>query len=88
MGFARCLDMKSIIAFPCNERKRTMNWNQIEGNWKQFKGQVQTQWGKLTKDDVDIINGNRKQLVGKIQQRYGKAEEDAEREVDDWLSRH
>ncbi len=65
-----------------------MNWNQIEGNWTQFKGKAQAQWGKLTGDDIDVIDGNRKQLVGKIQERYGKAEEDAEREVDEWLSKH
>ena len=65
-----------------------MNWNQVEGNWKQFKGQVQAQWGKLTNDDLDLIEGNRKQLAGKLQERYGKAEEEADREIDDWLSRH
>jgi uncharacterized protein YjbJ (UPF0337 family) len=65
-----------------------MNWNQIEGNWEQFKGKVQSQWGELTNDDLDIIKGNRRQLAGRIQERYGKAEEDAEREIDTWLSRH
>lgn len=64
-----------------------MNWNQIEGNWEQAKGSIQTQWGKLTGDDIDVIEGNRKQLVGKIQERYGKAEEEAEREVDEWLAK-
>ena len=64
-----------------------MNWNQIEGNWEQFKGKVQEQWGDLTNDDLDVIEGNRKQLVGKIQAKYGKAEDEVEREVDDWLSR-
>jgi uncharacterized protein YjbJ (UPF0337 family) len=47
-----------------------MNWNQMEGNWEQFKGKVQSQWGKLTGDDLDVIKGNRKQLTGKIQERY------------------
>ena len=55
-----------------------MNWNQIEGNWEQFKGKVQTQWGKLTNDDLDVIKGNRRQLAGRIQERYGKAEDEAE----------
>jgi uncharacterized protein YjbJ (UPF0337 family) len=64
-----------------------MNWNQMEGNWEQFKGKAQTQWGKLTDNDLDIIKGSRKQLAGKIQERYGKAQEDAEREVDDWFKR-
>ncbi|WP_186396734.1 CsbD family protein [Stappia sp. TSB10GB4] len=64
-----------------------MNWNQIEGNWEQFKGKVQARWGHLTGDDLDVIAGNQKQLVGKIQERYGVAEEHARREVDDWLER-
>ena len=64
-----------------------MNWNQMEGNWEQFKGKVQAQWGKLTNDDLDVIHGNRKQLLGKIQERYGKAQEEVEREVDDWMTR-
>lgn len=65
-----------------------MNWDQIEGQWKQFSGKVQAQWGKLTNDDLDVIEGNREQLVGKIQERYGIAKNDAEREVDTWLHRH
>ncbi|MHB1111013.1 MAG: CsbD family protein [Devosia sp.] len=62
-----------------------MNWNQVEGNWGQFKGKVQAQWGKLTGDDLNMIKGHRKQLAGKIQERYGKAEEEVEKEVDEWL---
>ena len=65
-----------------------MNCNQIEGNWEQFKGQVQQQWGKLTNDDLDVIAGKRKELAGRIQARYGKVQDDAERDIDDWLSRH
>ncbi|MGE0847439.1 MAG: CsbD family protein [Flavobacteriaceae bacterium] len=65
-----------------------MNWNQIEGNWEQFKGKVQTQWGKLTGDDLDVVSGRRKELAGKIQERYGVAEEEAQKEIDAWLSRH
>ena len=64
-----------------------MNWDQIEGQWKQFSGKVQAQWGKLTNDDLNVIEGNREQLVGKIQERYGIAKNDAEREVDTWLHR-
>jgi uncharacterized protein YjbJ (UPF0337 family) len=69
-------------------KEAAMNWNQVEGNWEQFKGKVQSQWGKLTNDDLDVIKGNRKQLTGRIQERYGRAQEEAEREVDDWLTRH
>ena len=65
-----------------------MNWDKIEGQWKQFSGKVQAEWGKLTNDDLDVIDGNRQQLVGKIQERYGVAKEDAEQQVNTWLTRH
>lgn len=65
-----------------------MNWNQVEGNWEKFKGQVQQKWGKLTNDDLDVIQGKRRELAGRLQARYGKASEDVERDIDDWLSRH
>ena len=50
-----------------------MDWNRVEGNWKQVKGQVKEKWGKLTDDDLTAINGRRDQLEGKIQERYGVA---------------
>lgn len=65
-----------------------MNWDQVEGNWKQFKGEIQNQWGKLTDDELDQIEGNREKLAGKIQERYGKSKEEAERELDEWIARH
>jgi uncharacterized protein YjbJ (UPF0337 family) len=61
-----------------------MNWDQIEGKWKQSVGQVKEKWGKLTDDDMNVIRGQRDQLVGKIQERYGVAKEEAEREVNDF----
>ena len=48
-----------------------MNWDQIEGDWKQFKGKAQQQWGKLTNDDPDIIAGKRAEMLGLLQKRYG-----------------
>ena len=63
-----------------------MNWNQIEGNWEQFKGKIQAQWGELTDDELDVIAGNRKQLAGKLQERYGKREEEIERDIDNWMN--
>ena len=68
--------------------ERSMNWDRIEGNWKQFKGKVQQQWGSLTDDDLDRIEGKRKELAGRIQERYGKSQEEADREVDEWLARN
>jgi uncharacterized protein YjbJ (UPF0337 family) len=64
-----------------------MNWDRIEGQWKQFKGQAQQQWGKLTDDDWDLIQGKRQELIGKVQSLYGKKKDDAEREVDAWGDR-
>lgn len=61
-----------------------MNWDQAKGNWKQFKGQVQQQWGKLTDDDLDVIEGKREELVGRIQKRYGYEKERVEQEVDEF----
>ena len=55
-----------------------MNWDRIEGNWKQVVGKAKTQWGKLTNDDWDIIAGRREQLSGKIQERYGLAKDAAD----------
>jgi uncharacterized protein YjbJ (UPF0337 family) len=65
--------------------EQVMNWDQVQGMWKQVKGDVQKQWGKLTDDDYDMVEGDRKKFVGKIQERYGVAKEEAERQVDDWM---
>ncbi len=62
-----------------------MNSDQMQGKWKQMKGTVKERWGKLTDDDVDIINGQHDQLVGKIQEKYGIAKEEAQRQVEDWM---
>jgi uncharacterized protein YjbJ (UPF0337 family) len=59
-----------------------MNWDRIEGNWKQLKGKAKARWGKLTDDQFDVIAGKREQLVGRIQEKYGIAKEDAEKQVD------
>jgi uncharacterized protein YjbJ (UPF0337 family) len=62
-----------------------MDWDRVEGSWKQFTGKVKEKWGKLTDDDLATINGRRDQLEGKIQERYGYAKDQVRREVDDWL---
>lgn len=64
-----------------------MNWDRIEGNWKQIKGKVIEHWGKLTDDDLDVIDGKREQLAGKIQERYGVARDVAEHQVKEWERR-
>ena len=65
-----------------------MNWDRIEGDWKQFKGKAKEQWGKLTDDDLDVAAGKRDQLIGKIQSRYGVAKDDAEKQLDAWATKH
>lgn len=62
-----------------------MNWDQIEGKWKQFAGSAKVRWGKLTDDDLDVAEGNREKLEGKIQERYGIAKNEASKQVDDWI---
>jgi uncharacterized protein YjbJ (UPF0337 family) len=61
-----------------------MNWDIIEGRWKQMKGSLKQQWGKLTDSDFDTLSGSKDQLVGKIQERYGCTKDEAQRQVDDW----
>jgi uncharacterized protein YjbJ (UPF0337 family) len=61
-----------------------MNWDRIEGNWKQVTGQAKEQWGKLTDDDLDVVAGRRDQLAGKIQERYGVAHDEAEKQLAAW----
>ncbi len=61
-----------------------MNWERIEGNWKQVKGKAIEKWGKLTNDDLDVVAGRREQLAGKIQERYGLAKDEVESQVSAW----
>lgn len=63
-----------------------MDWNRVEGSWKQVKGVVKEKWGKLTDDDLDVINGRREQLEGKIQERYGFAKDQVRTDVDTWYN--
>lgn len=65
-----------------------MNWEIVEGNWKQFKGTVRARWGKLTDDHLDVIAGKRSQLLGKLQETYGINKADAERELKIFEERH
>ena len=59
-------------------------WDKIAGNWNQFKGHVKQQWGKLTNDQLDVIEGKRDVLVGQVQETYGINREEAEQQVDSW----
>ena len=62
-----------------------MNTDILEGQWKQIKGEIQKQWGKLTDDEIDVINGDREKLEGRIQEMYGYTRDQARQEVNDFL---
>jgi uncharacterized protein YjbJ (UPF0337 family) len=74
-------------ALPLHSSKElAMNWDTVEGNWKQLKGKAQKKWGDLTNDDWDAIGGRREELEGRLQERYGKSRDEAKKEVDRWIS--
>lgn len=61
-----------------------MNWDIVEGNWKQLKGKAREKWGKLTDSDFEQIAGKREQLIGRIQERYGITRDEAQKQADEW----
>ena len=61
-----------------------MNWNTVEGNWKQIKGAAREKWGKLTEDELEQAKGKRDAMIGKIQERYGVARDEAEKQLKDF----
>lgn len=63
-----------------------MNADRLRGSWEQLKGKARLKWAKLSRSDVDYVAGRRDLLIGKIQERYGKKREEAERDVERWLS--
>jgi uncharacterized protein YjbJ (UPF0337 family) len=64
-----------------------MNWDRIEGNWKQFKGSALQQWGKLTDDQLDVVAGKRDLLLGRIQEAYGITRDETEKQLAEWQKR-
>jgi uncharacterized protein YjbJ (UPF0337 family) len=72
---------------PRTVKETAMNWDQIEGKWKQYKGKAKEKWGDMTDDEFDRAAGKRDQMVGLVQEKYGTAKADAEREVDSWFSK-
>jgi uncharacterized protein YjbJ (UPF0337 family) len=82
-----CLCSKALWTGAClnNGEEQIMNWDQMEGKWKQMKGGVRKQWGKLTDDDLEFMAGSKDQFVGRLQERYGIAKEVAQKQADEWL---
>ena len=64
-----------------------MNWDVIQGKWKQLSGTIKQRWGKITDDELDQLGGHRDKLVGKIQERYGVQKDEAEKQVNEWETR-
>jgi uncharacterized protein YjbJ (UPF0337 family) len=64
-----------------------MDWNEIERNWTELKGEVKQHWSKLTDEDVEFVKGKYAELLGLLQERYGHAKEQAEQEINDWAKR-
>ena len=65
-----------------------MNEDVLKGKWRQLKGELKSQWGKLTDDDVDRVEGDAEKLIGRVQERYGYQRDQAKQEVDDFFRRH
>lgn len=65
-----------------------MNAQVLKGKWHQLKGEVKSQWGELTDDDLDVVEGDAEKLIGRVQERYGYARDQAQREVNDFIARH
>ena len=70
-----------------NHTEAEVDWNRVEGSWKQLKGKIKEQWGNLTDDDIEKIAGKREQLEGKIQERYGTSKDAVRKDVDEWLKK-
>jgi len=63
-----------------------MNWEQIQGKWKQIEGSIRARWGRLSSADLNLIAGEKDRLIGKPQERYGITKEEALRQIDGWIS--
>jgi uncharacterized protein YjbJ (UPF0337 family) len=81
-----CLASTALELHPKIYEEIVMDWNRVQGNWKQVAGKVKAKWGKLTDDDLTAINGRREELEGKIQERYGIAKDQARKDVDAWFT--
>lgn len=71
---------------PAYQNITATTWDKIEGNWMQVRGKVRQQWGKLTDDDITVLNGRRDELSGIIQKRYGISASEANSEIDRWMN--
>jgi len=61
-----------------------MDWELIESNWREFQGNAQSRWPKLSRADLEAIAGQRKNLIAKLREVYGFDEQQAEQELAAW----
>jgi uncharacterized protein YjbJ (UPF0337 family) len=64
-----------------------MNWDRIQGEWKQLAASMKGRWAKLTDDDLKLVAAKKDALVGKIHERYGILRDEAEKQVDEWIAK-
>ena len=74
------------VEVPNESVEEVMDWNRVQGSWKQLEGKVKAKWGLLTDDDLTTIKGSREMLEGRIQERYGIAKDQARKQVDEWFT--
>jgi len=65
-----------------------MNEDILKGKWHELKGGVKEKWGKLTDDDLTVVNGKAEQLLGLLQKKYGYTKEKASEEYESFISKH
>jgi uncharacterized protein YjbJ (UPF0337 family) len=65
-----------------------MNEDILKGKWKEIKGGVKEKWGKLTDDDLTVVEGKKEKLLGLLQLKYGFAKDKAEKEYNDFIGRY
>jgi uncharacterized protein YjbJ (UPF0337 family) len=76
----------AVVDYPPSKRSSAMDWDRVQGSWKQLEGKVKAKWGKLTDNDLTAINGRREELEGKLQQLYGLQKDQVRKEVDAWFA--
>ena len=65
-----------------------MNWDRLQGSLREMTGKIKQHWGRLVSDNATETDGQHDELVGKIQQAYGISRDEAERQINDWDTRH
>ena len=65
-----------------------MNEDILKGKWKEIKGEIKVKWGKLTDDDLAMVEGSKEKLLGILQQKYGYAKDKAEQEYKGFIGRY